>query len=633
MGSTLVLQLMAMLLLALLATASATSDPYEVDAMLDPYDLDAADRLIAYAHAAREAPLSLLASAFGSSMVLKADGAVLFGNAAEEGVSVEVTAVDRASGAVVAFATATSGAAGSWNATIDVPASLADHTVSVSGSGGHGQTVTLTNVLFGDVLLCSGQSNMDFCLGGLGKCWGGAFAANATVAAAHQYPEIRLFKASGCPGAHGWEPSWNGNASDTVQRPLRDFSAVCYLTAVALKQSLGGMAKRRPFGLIQASVGGTVIETWSPASVARACGIHGALDGGPSACASAQKYAALYDAAIAPLVPLRLTAALWYQGESNTGCNHGPGVTPPLSEGYYACMQREMVNAWRTAFGQRFPFLVVQLAAFNATDASPYSRGTDTYVALRSAQSAAVHALERTGIALAIDLGDDGKRPYTPPSPRHGGIHPRNKTEVARRLALAYAAIVGGTIGAHAAASGPWTLDPGRWSLDSGAHAATSGPVSIAAAARGNGTAVRVTFAPGPSAEGLRLVPTAQCHSHGRLAAKADCCAQAVAFNPAGMPFEVRLADGSYHLAAAHVVQGQGNGHAQGAHNEIGSGGRRTATEAVELTVATSAQGAKGGVERDVAAVRYGAQGYPLCVLSNAAGLPADMFELSVSQR
>ena len=51
-----------------------------------------------------------------------------------------------------------------------------------------------------------------------------------------------------------------------------------------------------------------------------------------------------------------------------------------------------------------------------------------------------VLTLPNTGVSLALDLGDDGRHPWTPPSARHGGIHPRNKTEVARRMALAFAA-------------------------------------------------------------------------------------------------------------------------------------------------------------------------------------------------
>ena len=248
-------------------------------------------------------------------------------------------------------------------------------------------------------------------------------------------------------------------------------------------------------------------------------------------------------------------------------------------------MLKGMATAWRNGFGQSFPFLVVQLAAYASTDPTPATRDADTTVALRKAQSAAVRALSRSGLALAVDLGDDGVEPYTPPTSRHGGIHPRNKTEVARRLALTYVSMQTG-IGASAnISSGP---------------SATLGPIPLAVQVQTNGT-VHVTFsASDPSSSGLALVPTAQCHSHGQLPADANCCTQDITGNPQGMPFEVRLRDGSFHIVEARVLQD---------------------ASLVELSAIPNI------AVIDVAGVRYGFQGYPLCVLSNAAGLPADMFE------
>ena len=128
------------------------------------------------------------------------------------------------------------------------------------------------------------------------------------------YPEIRLLKAGGV-----WTPSWNGQPDDTEQRELRDFSAVCYMTAVAIKQHTSPLLTV-PIGLVQASVGGTIIEAWAPSAVARECGMADAQDGGKTACAGGpvQTYSTLFEAAIAPLLPMRITATLWYQGEVST---------------------------------------------------------------------------------------------------------------------------------------------------------------------------------------------------------------------------------------------------------------------------------------------------------------------------
>ena len=69
---------------------------------------------------------------------------------------------------------------------------------------------------------------MDFCLGGDGKCRGGAFSANDSVANAKDFPEIRLGT------GNRWSPSYN--PTDPDDRALRGFSAVCYLTALKLSK-------------------------------------------------------------------------------------------------------------------------------------------------------------------------------------------------------------------------------------------------------------------------------------------------------------------------------------------------------------------------------------------------------------
>ena len=109
---------------------------------------------------------------------------------------------------------------------------------------------------------------------------------------------------------------------------------------------------------------------------------------------------------ITPLLPMRLSGVLWYQGEANAG--------DPAS---YACRFPAMITDWRKHFGSiELPFFYVQLAAFH-----------DDYSWIRAAQGAALD-LEFVSVAVAIDLGD-------PTSPA-GSIHSRRKQDVGRRLAL-----------------------------------------------------------------------------------------------------------------------------------------------------------------------------------------------------
>jgi sialate O-acetylesterase len=113
---------------------------------------------------------------------------------------------------------------------------------------------------------------------------------------------------------------------------------------------------------------------------------------------------------IAPLVPYAIEGAVWYQGESNAGRAY-----------QYRTLFPAMIEDWRKAWGNgNFSFYFVQLANF--TDAKP-EPGPSDWAELREAQTMTLK-LKKTGMALAIDIGEAKD------------IHPKNKQEVGRRLAL-----------------------------------------------------------------------------------------------------------------------------------------------------------------------------------------------------
>ena len=121
----------------------------------------------------------------------------------------------------------------------------------------------------------------------------------------------------------------------------------------------------------------------------------------------------LYNKMIHPLLPFPVAGFLWYQGESNAG---------PGEAFEYRKLFATMIRQWRGDWGRGdLPFLWVQLANFRAPADEP---GDSDWALLRESQSAAL-ALPNTGQAVAIDIGDAAD------------IHPRNKQEVGRRLALA----------------------------------------------------------------------------------------------------------------------------------------------------------------------------------------------------
>jgi sialate O-acetylesterase len=119
----------------------------------------------------------------------------------------------------------------------------------------------------------------------------------------------------------------------------------------------------------------------------------------------------LYNGMIAPLVPFGIKGAIWYQGESNAGRAQ-----------QYRTLLPTMIGDWRARFGVgNFPFYIVQLANFMGTEAQP----TDPpWAYLREAQMLTAQNVPNAGIASAIDIGEAED------------IHPKNKQDVGRRLAL-----------------------------------------------------------------------------------------------------------------------------------------------------------------------------------------------------
>ena len=119
---------------------------------------------------------------------------------------------------------------------------------------------------------------------------------------------------------------------------------------------------------------------------------------------------ALYNAMIAPLIPYSIRGAIWYQGESNAGRAY-----------QYRSLFPAMIKNWRIDWGQGyFPFLFVQLANFMAVDTEPVD---SAWAELREAQLMTL-ALPNTGMAVIIDIGEADD------------IHPKNKQDVGKRLAL-----------------------------------------------------------------------------------------------------------------------------------------------------------------------------------------------------
>lgn len=317
------------------------------------------------------------------------------------------------------------------------------HTISVSGKN----ALELSDVLVGEVWIGSGQSNMQFTVNG-------AVNGEQEIAAAN-FPRIRLFtverKVASKPQAEVVTSGWKICSPETVG----GFSAVAYFFGRDLHQQLDV-----PVGLIHTSWGGTPAEAWTSRSALEAepvlvpilkrwdamlANYRKSLERykadvakwvddstaaeeagrhlppmpkhpGDDLRGSPHRPSGLYNAMIAPLIPVAFRGAIWYQGESNS---------PRAYQ--YRTLFPAMIQDWRSRWHQGdFPFLFVQLANFE-----PKSPRNGTWAELREAQLRTL-SLPNTGMAVIIDIGDPVD------------IHPKNKQGVGRRLALAARAIAYG---------------------------------------------------------------------------------------------------------------------------------------------------------------------------------------------
>ena len=267
----------------------------------------------------------------------------------------------------------------------------------------------LDDVLSGEVWLASGQSNMEWKVST--SAHGGFEIAQA------RWPQIRMFTVAQ-RAAREPQAVVGGQWRPCSPETAGDFSAVGYYFAREIHRELSV-----PVGVIDASWGGTRVEAWtSVEALRRVMDVDAEL--AERARSEKETPGALYHGMVAPLVPFGLRGVLWYQGESNVD-NHS----------VYRDRLVALMRDWRARWGSEpsgLSFYFVQLAGFVESPAWAY---------LREAQAEAL-AEPATGMAVAIDIGDPDD------------IHPRNKQDVGRRLALLALA---GTYGqSDLEWSGPW---------------------------------------------------------------------------------------------------------------------------------------------------------------------------------
>ncbi|GHT59832.1 9-O-acetylesterase [Bacteroidia bacterium] len=293
--------------------------------------------------------------------------------------------------------------AGKWMVKVNTPNAGGPYSIVISD----GKSLTLNNILIGEVWICSGQSNMEMPLAG----WGKIKDYEKEIAEAN-YPNIRLLhvdKSASTKPLDDLVSTRNGWQACSPEN-IAAFSSTAYFFGRDLYKNLN-----IPIGLISTSWGGTIAEAWtSSESLEYMPDFKQALENMKNQPAEVKtdnpnRVTVLYNGMIHPLVPFAFQGAIWYQGESNASRAAQYKELFPL-----------MIRDWRKAWGKDFPFYFVQLANFK--DQKPEPAYSD-WAELREAQLQTLH-LDNTGMAVIIDIGDAKD------------IHPKNKQDVGLRLAL-----------------------------------------------------------------------------------------------------------------------------------------------------------------------------------------------------
>lgn len=338
------------------------------------------------------------ANIFSDHAVLQQDTTVNIWGFASPGKTVSVTP----SWPGATAATAETGKDGRWDAQIATPkASYTPYQITIATPD---SSLTLNDILLGEVWLASGQSNMEMPLRGF---WTQPVeGARRAISTARRYPGIRM---ATVPKRGAYEPQSDVPTEWKTSTPANawDFSALGYFFARHLNELID-----TPVGIISCAYGGSKVEGWLPEDI---------LDTYPgwdmeaerdSTLREWERIGVMYNAMLLPVTPYTVRGFLWNQGESNVG-RHDE----------YPAHQADMVAHWRKLWGNdRIPFYFVELPGWDYSD----PQGTDAAL-FRECQRLAAETIPDAGIVCTVDL----VRPD-----ELDDIHASMKEEIGERMAL-----------------------------------------------------------------------------------------------------------------------------------------------------------------------------------------------------
>lgn len=314
---------------------------------------------------------------------------------------------------------------GKWKIEMETPKAGGPYVISVNGKR---NTISIKDVLIGEVWVCSGQSNMVFRMSD-----SDTYKEDLDNL---DYPNIRYMEVKRQIGLVPKEDAPGSKWESINAETSSPYSAAAIYFAIKLQKELNV-----PVGLIEAAWGGTTIDNWTPHAVLKndellsksikrwedwqnefkgdSIGYHYAMEAyekkeisnKPSMPTSIYMNnrphrlpSGLYNGLIAPITQYKIKGVLWYQGESNRNYSEE-----------YATNFDKMITSWRDVWQYNFPFYFVQIAPFKGN-----AQGVSE---IMEAQFEVMKTAKNVGMVVTMDVGnmDD--------------IHPKGKKPVGERLA------------------------------------------------------------------------------------------------------------------------------------------------------------------------------------------------------
>ena len=292
---------------------------------------------------------------------------------------------------------------GKWLIKVATPIAGGPYQISISESN----TITLHNVLIGEVWICSGQSNMEMPM----KGFKGQPVLHSNDAILHsRNKNIRLYTVPRSSVTQVQENSKPSQWLEAASEAVSNFSATAYYFGRLLNEMLDV-----PIGLIHVSYSGSFAEAWMSAETLQQFPDIKLPKANDTIKAVSRTPTTLYNGMLHPIIGYTLKGVIWYQGESNYD-------NPDRYEELFPLMVKEWRKEWASG---NFPFYYAQIAPYNYAQLPPYNTGGKYNSAfLRDAQRKAEKKIENSGMAVLMDIGEEKN------------IHPMDKETGGKRLAL-----------------------------------------------------------------------------------------------------------------------------------------------------------------------------------------------------